>query len=191
MTRAAPRASGDVRPGRRIGASGPVDFPPSAHARHGRLATNDAVAHPVAVVEGLEQYGGGAQAPTRDLDTPEEIGEMVRRFYADVAQDDLLGPMFNDVARVDWSAHLPKLTDFWCRALLGLPGYVGNPFRAHSLVHEKRPFTGAHFERWLSLFHETLELGWTGPRATRAGQLADDVARVHSHHLVGDPGDVR
>jgi truncated hemoglobin YjbI len=30
-------------------------------------------------------------APTRDLDTPDEIAEMVRRFYADVAQDDLLG----------------------------------------------------------------------------------------------------
>jgi hypothetical protein len=24
----------------------------------------------------------------------------------------LLGPMFNDVARVDWSEHLPKLTAF-------------------------------------------------------------------------------
>ena len=61
-------------------------------------------------------------APTSDLDSPEEIAEMVRRFYADVAMDDLLGPMFNDVARVDWSEHLPKLTAFWCRALLGLPG---------------------------------------------------------------------
>src|SRR5690606_40718107 len=54
----------------------------------------------------------------RDLDDRVEIAEMVRRFYADVAQDDLLGPMFNDVAQVDWSAHLPKLTAFWCRALL-------------------------------------------------------------------------
>jgi hemoglobin len=127
-------------------------------------------------------------APTRDLDTKDQIAEMVRRFYADVAQDDLLGPMFNDVARVDWSEHLPKLTDFWCRALLDLPGYAGNPFRAHAQVHAKRAFTAAHFERWLSLFHETLELGWTGPRAERARRLADDVARVHSQHLVGEPG---
>jgi hemoglobin len=127
-------------------------------------------------------------APTRDLDTPEEITEMVRRFYADVAQDELLGPVFNDVARVDWSEHLPKLTDFWCRALLDLPGYVGNPFRAHAQVHEKRAFTAEHFERWLSLFHETLELGWTGSRAERAGQLAEHVARVHRHHLVGGSG---
>ena len=52
---------------------------------------------------------------------------MVRRFYADVAQDDLLGPMFNDVAQVDWSEHLPKLAAFWCRALLGHAGVRGQP----------------------------------------------------------------
>jgi len=124
-------------------------------------------------------------APTRDLDTDTEIAEMVRRFYADVTQDDLLGPMFNAVARVDWSEHLPKLAAFWCRALLGQPGYQGNPFRAHMLVHERRGFTPAHFERWLTLFHETIELGWTGPNATRAIDLADNVARVHSRQLLG------
>jgi len=124
--------------------------------------------------------------PTRDLDSPEEIDEMVRRFYADVAQDDLLGPMFNDVAMVDWAEHLTKLSAFWCRALLGINGYSGNPFHAHLLVHEKRSFTAAHFERWLSLFHETLELGWVGPNARRAADLADNVARVHSHQLIGE-----
>lgn len=123
--------------------------------------------------------------PTRDLDTPDEIAGMVRRFYTDVTQDDLLGPMFNDVARIDWSEHLPKLMAFWCRALLDQPGYQGNPFRAHMHVHEKHAFTPAHFERWLTLFHETLELGWTGPNTRRALDLADNVARVHSHQLLG------
>jgi hemoglobin len=125
-----------------------------------------------------------AAAPTRDLDTPEEIAEMVRRFYADVSSDDLLGPMFNDVARVDWSGHLPKLTAFWCRALLGVPGYVGNPFRAHTLVHERQPFTAEHFERWLELFHATLLSGWVGPRVDDACALAANVARVHRQQLV-------
>jgi hemoglobin len=124
--------------------------------------------------------------PTSDLDTPEEIAEMVRRFYADVAQDDLLGPMFEDVARVDWSEHLPKLTAFWCRALLGLQGYSGNPFRAHALVHAQQAFTHRHFERWLTLFHETVDLGWVGPNADRAHELVDNVARVHSQQLTGE-----
>lgn len=122
-----------------------------------------------------------------DLDTPEEIAEMVRRFYQDVAQDDLLGPLFNDVAHVDWNEHLPKLTRFWCRALLGIEGYVGNPFRAHSLVNDKAPFTAAHFERWLDLFHDAIELGWTGPNAQRALDLAHNVARVHASQLIGHP----
>lgn len=123
--------------------------------------------------------------PERDLDSPEEITEMVRRFYADVAQDELLGPLFNDVAQVDWSEHLPKLTAFWCRALLGIPGYSGNPFQAHAHIHSQQPFTVEHFERWLSLFHETLDLGWVGPRADRAAELAHNVARVHSQQLIG------
>lgn len=116
---------------------------------------------------------------------------MVQRFYADVAQDDLLGPVFDDVARVDWSEHLPKLTAFWCRALLGRPGYSGNPFRAHSLVHAQRPFTDAHFERWLSLFRDTVELGWVGPLASRALELAENVARVHREHLGPEPVQLR
>ena len=122
-----------------------------------------------------------------DLDSAAEIAEMVRRFYADVTQDDLLGPMFNEVAGVDWSEHLPKLTAFWCRALLGEPGYQGNPFRAHQLVHAKRAFSPAHFERWLGLFHETLEDGWAGPNVQRALELAGNVARVHSQQLLGHP----
>ena len=125
--------------------------------------------------------------PVQDLDSPGEVAEMVRRFYQDVAQDDLLGPLFNDVAQVDWNEHLPKLTLFWCRALLGIEGYSGNPYRAHSDVNDKAPLTMDHFERWLSLFHDTVELGWVGPNATRALQLAHNVARVHSNQLVAEP----
>lgn len=122
----------------------------------------------------------------RDLDSPDEIAELVRRFYADVAQDDQLGPMFNQVARVDWSEHLPKLTRFWCRALLGIPGYEGNPFRAHIEVHEQEPFTRVQFERWLDLFHEHIDLGWSGPAAEHAKAMARRVAMVHSKQLIGE-----
>ena len=121
-----------------------------------------------------------------DLCDPDEVREMVRRFYFDVAQDDLLGPLFNDVARVDWSEHLPKLTAFWCRALFSTPGYEGNPYRRHQLVHQRQAFTPVHFERWLDLFHETIDLGWAGPKAEKAKALARKVAAVHSQQLVGE-----
>lgn len=126
-------------------------------------------------------------APTRDLDTAEEIAEMVRRFYQDVAQDDLLGPVFEDVAGVDWAEHLPKITAFWCRMLLGQHGYDGNPLQAHRRVHALEPFTTAHFTRWLELFHETLDEGWVGPITQHAKGVAARVARVHSTQLNGVP----
>jgi hemoglobin len=126
----------------------------------------------------------------RDLDDAIEIREMVRRFYVDVAQDDLLGPMFNEVARVDWPEHLQTLTAFWCRALLSQPGYDGSPLRAHQSVHARRAFTPAHFERWLDLFDETLDLGWAGPRVDKAKAFARRVAEVHAKELIGTAGRV-
>jgi len=145
--------------------------------------TDDGSPIPVLLRTGTEPTDAG-----QDLDSPEQIAEMVRRFYQDVAQDDLLGHVFNDVAQVDWGEHLPKLTAFWCRALLGLSGYEGNPFRSHRLVHERAPFTAAHFERWLELFTETIRTGWGGPNAERALELAHHVARVHQDQLVGPTG---
>lgn len=133
----------------------------------------------------LDTHRSGRGRPSRDVDDRDQVTELVRRFYADVAQDDLLGPMFNDVARVDWSEHLPKLTDFWCRALFGTSGYSGNPFRAHLDVHTQRPFTIEHFHRWLDLFEETIDLGWSGQNADRMKALANNVARVHAGQLVG------
>ncbi len=112
---------------------------------------------------------------------------MVRRFYQDVAQDGLLGPVFEDVAGVDWVEHLPKITAFWCRMLLGQHGYTGNPLAAHRRIHAQEPFTAEHFVRWLELFHETLDGGWRGPHVDRAKALAARVARVHSQQLGGEP----
>jgi hemoglobin len=136
---------------------------------------------------GQNDEGDVARSIRTDLDTPDAIAVMVRTFYGDVAQDDLLGPLFNDVAAVNWAEHLPKLTAFWCRALLGMPGYTGNPFQAHADVHSRSAFTRAHFQRWLTLFHDTLESGWEGPNVDRALALADNVARVHSQQLIGEP----
>ena len=52
-----------------------------------------------------------------------KVHALVVDFYREVAFDDLLGPMFGEVAEVDWATHIPKLIDYWCRVLLGQPGY--------------------------------------------------------------------
>ena len=64
-------------------------------------------------------------------------------------------------------------------------GRGGHRGCAHAEVNDKQPFTTEHFERWLQLFGDTLELGWTGPNTDRALALAANVAAVHSNQLVG------
>lgn len=131
----------------------------------------------------MKEWPAARRTIRGDLDTPAEIAEMVRRFYADVAQDDLLGPVFEGVAHVDWSEHLPKLTQFWCRVLLHDGDYEGNPLRAHERIHAQRPFTDDLFARWLSLFHDTVETGWSGPYADHALEFAERVATAHNAWL--------
>ena len=126
-------------------------------------------------------------AGAHDLDSPAQIAEIVRSFYATVAADDLLGPVFNDVAQVDWDLHLPKLAAFWNRALLGIEGYQGNPFRQHAEVHAREPFRQEHFDRWLALFRANLDGSWSGPNVDRALALVARVAEVHAGQLISRP----
>lgn len=121
----------------------------------------------------------------RDVATPTDVEDIVRRFYRDVAQDDLLGPIFNDVAQVDWTAHIPRLTAFWCRFLFKQPGFDGDPHQRHLESHERAPFTPQHFWRWLELFHRTLDHAWAGRNVERMKLLARSVARVHCRNLTG------
>lgn len=121
-----------------------------------------------------------------DLDNHDAIETMVHQFYAKVNIDPLLGPLFNDVARVEWPSHLDKLTAFWCRVLLNQPGYAGNPFRAHVDIHSQQCFTRNHFDRWLRLFHETVDADWSGPYAEAAKEMGRRVAAVHSNQLIGE-----
>ncbi len=120
-----------------------------------------------------------------DLDTKDKVDEMVRTFYAQVTQDDLLGHVFNEGAHVDWPTHLPKLELFWYRALFGEGGYHGNPYRAHLETHAKEPFNVELFHRWIELFETNLDAQWEGPYVEAAKTLAHKVAHVHCSQIVG------
>jgi hemoglobin len=118
----------------------------------------------------------GTNGPLGDLDSRRDIHDLVVRFYREVVFDDLLEPVFGEVAEVDWSAHIPKLIDYWCRVLLGEPGYAGAILAAHRHVHDLDAFRIEHFNRWYSLWVMSVDAGWTGPLAERAKRHAARIA---------------
>jgi len=118
------------------------------------------------------------QQPTGDIHGGAEIRRLVDAFYAKVQLDPLLGPVFNDVAKVDWGEHLPKLYAFWESVLFGSGDYRGNPMLAHLHLDGKETLTWEMFERWLALFHETVDELFFGPVAHRIKLASANMGQV-------------
>jgi len=120
-----------------------------------------------------------------DLGDPDQIRVLVNTFYARVQRDDLLAPVFVDQAEVDWDEHLPKLAAFWCKLEFGMPGFHGAPTQTHSRLSSVAPFRAEQFARWVELFHNTIDAGWTGPHAESIKARATMIAKVQSQMVVG------
>ncbi len=109
----------------------------------------------------------------KPIESRADIEILVTQFYAKVRSDSLIGPVFNDVAQVDWQEHLPKITNFWCDLMLREDSYRGRPFPPHIPLNLQT----AHFERWLSLFVETVDENFMGLKADEIKQRAFGIAR--------------
>lgn len=111
---------------------------------------------------------------TADIRSMEDVQEMVDAFYEKVRADDILGIIFDEMAQVDWKAHLPLMYQFWSTILLHREGYRGNTIEAHVRFDAEMRFDHGvglervDFERWLQLFRETIDERFQGPRAEMA-----------------------
>lgn len=64
---------------------------------------------------------------------------------------------------MDLEDHLPAITTFWQRVLLGTGEYEGRPLAQHRAVHAQVPLTEEHFGRWLALWRSSLDAHFAGP----------------------------
>jgi hemoglobin len=108
---------------------------------------------------------------------------MVDAFYQRVQRDDLLGPIFNDVAHVDWSLHLPKMYRFWNSVLFGSAGFKGDPMAVHRELAGRTAMTNVEFARWLDLFAATIDDLFEGPGADATKTRAARIATVMQYHI--------
>ena len=127
----------------------------------------------------------GTAAPVRDLDTPGQIHDLVVHFYREIVFDELLAPVFEEVAEVDWTWHIPHLIDYWCRVLLGEARYDGFILRAHERVHGVEPLQLEHFDRWYALWVASVDSRWAGPISGQAKAHAAKMARIMARRILG------
>ena len=110
----------------------------------------------------------GVPAVRTDLATRSAVHDLVVEFYREVILDDLLGPVFDDAAEVDWAVHIPKLVDYWCRILLGEPSPPLRTVPAHRALHELVPIRAEHCDRWWELWSGAVDRQWCGSTAQHA-----------------------
>lgn len=100
------------------------------------------------------------------------IERVVRGFYGKVREDDMLGPVFEEVVE-DWEPHLRTMMDFWSSVLMMTGRYHGRPMPKHMRL----PIGRNHFLRWLALFETTVNEECDGEAAALFIDRAHRIAR--------------
>lgn len=113
----------------------------------------------------------------KDISNRNDIAALVNTFYEKVKLSSI-GHFFDDVVKVDWEKHLPKMYDFWEGIVFGSSDYSGNPINTHKQVHSMHAFSKVDFEMWLRLFHQTVDEMYAGEKAELIKQRATSIATV-------------
>lgn len=119
----------------------------------------------------------------KDITSREDVVLFVDEFYNKVRINDILGYIFDDVAKVNWSEHLPKLYSFWSSVLLNERSFGGNMMKTHQSVHQKKELTLTEFNEWLRLFGETIDELFAGELADEAKFRANNIAKMMEYNL--------
>lgn len=112
----------------------------------------------------------------KDINNRKDIELLVNSFYEKVQEDEKIGYIFTDIAKVNWQLHLPKMYDFWETILFGQKGFKGNPMEVHFKLNKIHPLLQEHFERWKSLFYDTINEHFEGKFAELAKEKAQSIA---------------
>ncbi len=114
----------------------------------------------------------------KQIESREDIKLLIDEFYNKVRRDEVIGYIFNDIARVQWDHHLPIMYDFWETVLLDTGKYSRNAMEPHFRLNEKVKLLPAHFDRWKQLFFETLDEYFEGEKVKEAKLRVHSIAGI-------------
>ncbi|MFE2286979.1 group III truncated hemoglobin [Streptomyces sp. NPDC059443] len=124
-------------------------------------------------------------AADSDISGRADLDVVLRRFYTAAFADPGIGPFFTEIAGTDLDVHLPRITDFWERALFRSADYRRNAFAPHAGLHSARELTAADFGRWVQLWRATIDGLHDGPNAERAKAMGERIALTMHKRLNG------
>jgi len=119
----------------------------------------------------------------KDIYSREDVELLVDTFYEKVKANAIIGYIFNDIAKVDWKNHLPRMYSFWASILLGEHSFSGNPMNRHIQLSKIAPMTDKEFSEWLKIFTQTTDDLFEGEKSEDAKTRASNIARLMLHKI--------
>lgn len=114
----------------------------------------------------------------KDIETREDVIQLVDVFYDKIRKNDILGYIFDEVAKINWAEHLPVMYSFWASILLGERSFSGNPMQKHISLAQITSMTEKEFSEWLTIFFATVDELFQGEVAEEAKARAQNIARL-------------
>jgi len=126
----------------------------------------------------LHHRNGKLQLMKKDIEDKNDIVLLVNSFYNAVQENEILGFIFNDVAKINWDEHLPRMYAFWTSMFLNEHHFSGNPMEKHITLSRITSMTEIQFNEWLLLFTTTVDKLFKGEIANEAKFRAGNIARL-------------
>lgn len=120
-----------------------------------------------------------------DLANRDDVEALLRRFYGQVFEDDVLAEPFSELRAQGLESHIPVMCDFWETVLFRAGLYRGNALVVHRQLDLRHPLYAKHFARWLALWEATIDDMYDGPAADRAKVQAGRIAAAMHRRLRG------
>ncbi len=119
----------------------------------------------------------------RDIQTRDDMLNIVTVFYEQLMTDPIIGYFFTDVVQLDLAEHIPKVAHFWAFQVLGDKGYRADVFNVHLQLHNKSNMTEDHFHRWVFILQSTINRLYAGPNAELMKWKAAAIAHKMAYAL--------
>ncbi|WP_109435222.1 MULTISPECIES: group III truncated hemoglobin [Aquimarina] len=114
----------------------------------------------------------------KDITSRKDIIFLMETFYKEAFADPMIGIYFTEIAKINLKEHIPQITDFWEQQLFRTGGYKKNVIQIHKNLDNQKKIKKVHFDTWLSLFRNTVDINFEGEKAELIKTRALSIATV-------------
>jgi len=124
----------------------------------------------------------------RDIESRDDLVQLLEAFYTKAFADELIGHFFTKVVPLNLEVHIPVIADFWEAIIFNKHTYKKNVMVVHQHIHHLSHIKKEHLDRWVQIFTGTVDGMFEGDKAALIKQRGSSIATLMdiklNHHSI-------